>query len=276
MTGGDSYRDFEKHNCCVIIPTYNNASTLPGVIEAVSRYTDRIIVVNDGSTDGTAEILEKVPGIKIVAFPANRGKGMALRKGFKEAVAGGYDNAVTIDSDGQHFADDIPAFFEKLDAAPGSLIVGARNMDQSSVPGKSSFGHRFSNFWYRFETGIALPDTQSGFRLYPVKKMDALHFFTTKYEFEIEVLVKSAWAGIPVTSVPIKVFYAEKGKRVSHFRPFRDFSRVSFLNTWLVLLALLWYIPKRWLTGLKKKTSGRLSGTLSPIQTSPYLSNPLR
>ena len=248
---------FEKHNCCVLIPTYNNAGTLESVINDVLAYTNRIVIVNDGSTDDTKNVLKKFPHLNLVSFPTNQGKGMALRAGFKEAVALGYDKAITIDSDGQHYADDIPAFFENLDTQPDALIVGARNMSAEGIPGKSSFGHKISNFWFHFETGINLPDTQSGFRLYPVRELSRMNFFTTKYEFEIEVLVRASWAGIPVVSVPVKVFYAPGKERVTHFRPFTDFTRVSILHTWLVILTALWFFPQRFFNRIKKKTSGR-------------------
>jgi uncharacterized protein (DUF2062 family) len=130
-----------------------------------------------------------------------------------------------------------------VEEVPNSLIIGARNMTVDNVPGKSTFGNKFSNFWFWVETGIKLPDTQSGYRLYPVQKLKKIFFFTTKFEFEIEVIVKSAWRGIPVISVPVKVYYAPKEERVSHFRPGKDFVRISFLNTYLVFLAALLWRP---------------------------------
>jgi len=249
---------FEKYNCCVIIPTYNNSKTLKGVIESVLEFTSRIIVVNDGSTDETRNILAGFTGIQVLNFTENRGKGLALRKGFKEAVAMGYDRVITLDSDGQHFASDIPVFLKKLEENPDFLIVGARNMTGESIPGKSSFGHKISNLSFHFETGINLPDTQSGFRLYPVQLLDKLKFFTTKYEFEIEVLVKASWDGILVESVPIHVFYAKGKERITHFRPLTDFTRVGLLHTWLIILTFLWYFPQRFLNRIKKKTSGEI------------------
>ncbi|NVO01701.1 MAG: DUF2062 domain-containing protein [Bacteroidetes bacterium] len=239
--------------CCVIIPTYNNNLTLAKVIEDVLVYSQNVIVVNDGSTDNTLEIIKSFPNIDFITYELNQGKGYAMRKAFKYAVSKGFEYAITIDSDGQHFAKDIPAFLQKIEEVPNSIIIGDRNMSQEGIPGKSSFGNRFSNFWYRFETGIKLPDTQSGYRLYPIKLMEKIRFFTKKYEFEIEVIVKAAWRGINVTAVPISVFYAPKETRISHFRPFKDFSRVSFLNTYLVILAILWYKPFGFLRKLKKE-----------------------
>ena len=253
MTDLDSYREkFVQLNCCVIVPTYNNSKTVAKVISDVLEYTDDVIVVNDGATDNTPEIIAGFGNkIQLVNFSENKGKGAALRQGFKYAVSKGYRYAITIDSDGQHFAKDIPAFLTKIESEPDSLIVGARNMNQDSVPGKSSFGHKFSNFWYNFETGIQLPDTQSGYRLYPVALLSGMHFFTTKFEFEIEVIVRAAWKGIPVTSVPVSVYYGSE--RISHFRPGKDFTRISILNTVLVLIAVLYIKPRDFFRKLKKK-----------------------
>lgn len=239
-------------NGCVIIPTYNNEKTLRRVLDNTLEFTDEIIVINDGSTDSTAEILKEYSPIKIIHLPKNQGKGMALRTGFKEALKLGFDYAITIDSDGQHFPEDISVFVEEIHKNGEALLIGDRNMEQEGIPGKSSFGNRFSNFWYRFETGIKLSDTQSGFRLYPILRMKNLKFFTRKFEFEIEVIVKAAWAGIPVKNVPIQVLYDES-ERVSHFRPFKDFTRISLLNTWLVFLALIYYKPKSYFNSFKKK-----------------------
>ncbi len=249
-----SYREeFDLLRLCVIIPTYNNAATLGEVIRSVSAYTGNIIVVNDGSTDQTAKVLEGFDDIIIVSHERNRGKGLALRKGFARALEEGYDHAITIDSDGQHFASDLPLFIDKLKQEGPALIMGARNMDQASVPGKSSFGNRFSNFWFRVETGINCPDTQTGYRLYPVGLLRRTRFFTRKYEFEIEVLVRAAWKGIPIKWVPVQVYYAPEGTRVSHFRPFKDFSRISILNTILVLVAFLYIKPRNFFRSLFSK-----------------------
>ena len=244
---------FNQYRTCVIIPTYNNDSTLSAVIADVEQYTSNIIVVNDGSTDNTAIILASLPHIDIISYSKNKGKGWALRKGFEKAVESGYTHAITIDSDGQHFAGDLPVFMDKLQLAEDAIIIGARNMNQSSVPGKSSFGYKFSNFWFKIETGINAPDTQSGYRLYPVALMKDIHFFTRKYEFEIEVLVRAAWKRIKIESVPVLVYYAQKEKRISHFRPFKDFFRISVLNTFLVLIAFLYIKPRNFFRSIFKK-----------------------
>jgi glycosyltransferase involved in cell wall biosynthesis len=265
----DRFRDL---NVCVVVPTYNNATTLGIVLKSILHYTDRIIVVNDGSTDATADVLEKFPAVEVVGYKQNQGKGYALRKGFRRSVERGYAYAITIDSDGQHFADDLPRFLDKLTGHHHAIIIGSRNMAQASVPGKSSFGNKFSNFWFWVETGIRRNDTQSGYRLYPVRALDRIAFFTKKFEFEIEVLVRAAWNGIEVLEVPVKVFYAEKASRISHFRPFRDFTRISILNTFLVLVAFLYIKPRDFLRRLKKKISDRSLASLSWIRVNRILS----
>jgi glycosyltransferase involved in cell wall biosynthesis len=234
----------ERLRVCMLVPTYNNAATLVPLLNELEAVHAVIIVVNDGSTDETEKLLSGFPGVQSISYSPNRGKGFALRKGFQAAIEKGFDYAISIDSDGQHFTKDLGQFLDKLENNPGSLIIGARNMEQSTVPGKSSFGHRFSNFWYRVETGIALPDTQSGYRLYPVSRLQKMIFFTRRFEFEIEVIVRAAWAGIPVLYVPVGVYYPPPEERVSHFRPVVDFTRISILNTVLVFVSFLYIKPR--------------------------------
>lgn len=239
---------------CIIIPTYNNEKTLEGVISATTDITRDVIVVNDGSNDSTEEILKKYDDLKIISYPSNKGKGYAIRKGFEKATAEGYDYAITIDSDGQHFPEDIHKFLDKSKEDPGSLIVGDRNLKAESLSGGSSFANKFSNFWFRFLTGTNLEDTQTGYRLYPLKSLENMRFFTSKYEFELEVLVRAAWRGVNVTSIPVRVFYPSREERVSHFRPFKDFARISILNTAFVLIALLYVKPFNFFKYLNRET----------------------
>lgn len=241
--------------CCVIIPTYNNRNTLRRVIDGVLRYASgqEVIVVNDGSTDDTASILAGYGArIRVLDNAVNKGKGFSLRKAFAEAIRLGFENAITIDSDGQHLPSDIPLFIDAAIQNPGALLMGSRNMEQEGVPGKSSFGNKFSNFWFKFETGLTLPDTQTGFRLYPLGPLKSMSLFTTKFETEIEVIVKMAWKDVPIVPINIQVIY-DKNERVTHFRPFRDFTRISILNTWLVTLTLVYYLPRRLFRYIKKK-----------------------
>jgi len=236
---------------CVIVPTYNNQKTLKKVLDSILEFTPNVIIVNDGSTDETPEILKHYSQLTQIHHPNNIGKGRALRNGFRKAIEMQFEYAITIDSDGQHFASDIPNFIAAIQEEPNSLLIGSRNMTQENVPKKSSFGNKFSNFWFKFETGIKLDDTQSGFRLYPLQLLPK-KFYTNKFEFEIEVIVRAAWKGIVVKNIPIQVLY-DPAERVSHFRPFRDFTRISILNTVLVTNALLYIKPRDFFRKAKKK-----------------------
>lgn len=237
--------------CAVLIPTYNNSTTIAKVIEDVKEYADEIIVVNDGSTDNTSEILSTTKDIRVIEYTQNQGKGYALKLGLSKAHEWGFRYAITIDSDGQHYADDIPVFIKRIEEAPDSLLIGARNLTADNMPSKNTFANKFSNFWYKVETGQKLTDTQSGFRLYPLDKLQNVRLITRRYEFEVEIIVRAAWRGVNVENVPIKVYYPPEEERVSHFRPLRDFTRISILNTVLVLYALLFYYPWNFLRHLK-------------------------
>lgn len=229
----------------VIIPTYNNEKTLAAVIDDVGTYIEDIIVVNDGCTDDTADILSRYPDITVITHPVNKGKGTALKHALIHARKAGYRYAITIDSDGQHFASDIPVFMEAIAQEPDTLLVGARNLTSENMPGKNTFANKFSNFWFTLETGLKLQDTQSGYRLYPLHRMKIDRFYyTAKYEFELEALVFAAWGGIKVHNIPVHVYYPPQEERISHFRPFRDFTRISLLNTVLVLITFLWIYPR--------------------------------
>ncbi len=244
----------QQLGCCVLIPTYNNEKSLARVLKDVLDYTSNIIVVNDGATDNTKEILKEFPEVEQIHFKKNQGKGKALMSGFKKALEKGYQFSITIDSDGQHFAEDIPVFLDALEEEPNKniLYIGARNMNQADVPGKSSFGNKFSNFWFWFETGTWLQDTQCGFRLYPLREIDKLRLYTPKFEFEIEVIVKAAWQGTLVKNVPVKILYDDVD-RVSHFRTVPDFTRISILNTWFVLVTIFYIKPRDFFRKIKKK-----------------------
>lgn len=246
-----TYRDrVAALNCVVIIPTYNNQATIAKVIADVKEYAEDIIVVNDGSTDSTSEILSKIDGIRLIEYAENKGKGYALKLALKRATEWGFRYAITIDSDGQHYADDIPTFVERIEQVPDSLLIGERNLTADNMPAKNTFANKFSNFWYKVETGKNLADTQSGFRLYPLDKLRNIHFITRRYEFEVEIIVRAAWRGVNVENVPIKVYYAPNEQRVSHFRPLQDFTRISILNTVLVIYAILFYYPWRFIRSL--------------------------
>jgi glycosyltransferase involved in cell wall biosynthesis len=254
MPGDIEIRKLAKDlKCCVVVPTYNNSGTLVSVIEDISDYIEDIIIVNDGSTDNTDELLRSVNSAKVISYMPNRGKGFALRKGFRFASENGFRYAVTIDSDGQHRGSDIGAFLNKLKQFPGSLIIGSRLLKQENMPGGNTFANKFSNFWFHLQTGTRLPDTQSGFRLYPLDKLSGMHFVTNRYEAELEILVRASWKGISVVDVPISVYYPPVSERITHFRPYKDFIRISILNTFLTLIALLYQYPRKLIKASGKK-----------------------
>ncbi|MDR0863630.1 MAG: glycosyltransferase family 2 protein [Candidatus Symbiothrix sp.] len=231
-------------NICVIIPTYNNQRYLPRVLDAVLNYSMPVIVVNDGSTDATQVILAHYQSqINIVSYSPNKGKGYALSRGFDKAEELGFSHAITMDSDGQHLAEDLPLFVEAIKNNPGAMIIGSRSLKQKNMPEKNTFANRFSNFWFTVQTGIQLPDTQTGFRLYPFKQMKGMRPFTSRYEAELELLVRAAWRNIPLIPIPIQVYYPEKNARITHFRPGIDFLRISLLNTVLVFVAVFYGYP---------------------------------
>lgn len=247
-------------NYCVLIPTYNNALTLEDVILGVLKFTLNIIVVNDGSTDNTATILERYKGrIHVVSYDKNRGKGAALKEGFRKAEELGYEYAITIDSDGQHFPTEIPKFVAAVEPGQNILIIGNRNMTGENIPSKSIFGRKFSNFWVKLETGLELHDTQSGYRLYTIKPINRYYYFTNRYDFEIESLVRWVWSGYPVKVVTIDVYYPPPEERISHFKAFKDNFRISILNTVLVLFTLAYMLPKRLIKKMMKNEAKQIS-----------------
>ncbi len=229
------------------------------VLSEVLQYTRNLIVVNDGSTDKTPEILNSFPEITRINFTENKGKGKALLAGFKKAEQLGYHHAITIDSDGQHFAEDMPSFLTELEANNQEpiLIIGSRKMDDPEVPNTSSFGNKFSSFWVWIETGINLEDTQCGLRLYPLQVVNNIKLLTPKFEFEIEIIVKTAWRKIPVKNIPVKVLY-DPEERVTHFRPVVDIVRITLLNIWFVIYAFLFVIPQKRIRQIKEKGSKRI------------------
>lgn len=235
----------KTHKICVVVPTYNNAGTLKHVIDDILEYADDIIVVNDGSTDSTDAILDAIDSVTVVHHHVNKGKGAALKSSFRRAIESGFDYAITIDSDGQHFAKDIPLFVKAIVEHPGAFVIGARDLTNVDINGKSSFANKFSNFWFRVQTGKNLRDTQTGYRAYPLGRLHGLNILTSRYEAELELLVLAAWNGVDIISIPIHVYYPPQSERISHFKPGLDFTRISILNTILCFGALLYGIPVR-------------------------------
>lgn len=238
----------EENEVCAVIPTYQNAKTLLKVVTDVHRVVDTVFVVDDGSNDGTAALLDKATGNerpeKVLTHPKNCGKGAALKTGLTYARQQGFRYAVTVDADGQHRADDIPALLKAVEEEPDALAIGSRGLQHENMPAKSTFANRFSNFWFALQTLQRLPDTQSGLRVYPLRCLHGLRWMSARYEAELTLLVFSAWAGVKLLPVPVSVYYPPRDQRVTHFRPGRDFTRISVLNTLLCFLMVVYGWPR--------------------------------
>lgn len=237
---------------CALIPVYNSENHIVDVINSVLQYTDNLIVVNDGSTDGTLDAIKPFRSLKsvrfeLISYAKNHGKGYALQQGFQRALKLGFTHTITLDADGQHLASDIPTLIRKTEANPNALIVGSRKFDSPNMPPGNVFANKFSNFWFTVQTGKSLPDTQTGFRVYPLQKMKKMHLFTSRYEAELEILVRCAWRNIPLISQPINVHYPPANERLSHFRGKKDFLRISVLNTILCFFAVVYGYPSMFL-----------------------------
>ncbi len=258
MTPEDVKNYLKENKIALLIPTYNNAQTLESVIAEAMQYSETVILVNDGSTDETDEILSRwKEKLQLVSYTPNKGKGNALKEGFLKAKALGIESVITLDSDGQHKFSDLPLFVEAHKENSEAFIIGSRSFDNPNMPSGNNFANRFSNFWFHIQTLQKLPDTQTGYRLYPLKNIGFITPFNKRYEAELEILVRCAWKLVPLKPISIHVYYPPKEERVSHFRPGKDFFRISVLNTFLCLLAIVYGYPSmaiRWMVR-KFKTS---------------------
>ena len=211
----------------IVIPVYNHAGQIGDVIEKAKRMGWPLFVVDDGSTDGTYERIKDIPGVTLVRHDRNRGKGAALLTGFV-AAAPLADWAVTLDGDGQHEPEDAYNLMRAVPPRMRPIVVGRREgMEERHVPWKSRFGRAFSNFWVRASGGPRIGDSQSGFRLYPLPEVLLLKVKARRFQFEVEILAKARWKGIPVREAPVRVSYPPAGGRISHYRGFVDFFRNS-------------------------------------------------
>lgn len=231
---------------CALIPTYNNVGTVADIVRRTLRFLP-VIVVADGPTDGSLEAVQAIEDerLVVVSYAPNRGKGYALKQGLMKAKELGYTHVLTLDSDAQHYPEDIPALLRMSAVRPEAIIVGSRGLVHDNMPGKNTFANKFSNFWFALQTFHPLPDTQTGFRIYPLEHLHGLRLMTNRYEAELLLLVFSAWADTPLIPVPIRVYYPPREERVSYFRPAKDFTRISILNTILCVLALVYGLPRR-------------------------------
>lgn len=236
-----------QNTIAVVIPTYNNGGTVADIATAARQMVSTVIVVNDGSTDSTAQCLAQTENIEIVTLPSNSGKGAALRAGFARARELGCSHAITVDADGQHLTSDIPGFCTAIVQEPDTLWIGNRVIpaDNTPQPPRSRFGARVGAFWYRFHTGLRIHDTQCGFRAYPLRLIEALNRRTDKYEYELDLLIRAAWRKTAVQELPIHLKYLPPQHRVSHFRPVRDFLRIGGVNSKAALTRI--FMPWRFI-----------------------------
>lgn len=244
----------------VVVPVFNHSHTLRQVVEGVLAMHPHVLVVDDGSTDMPA-----LPGAPLhattianAAHPLhglcvhylrhehNKGKGVAITTAAAAAAQLGFSHIVTIDADAQHNPQELPVFFAACQQNPLAIVVGTRNFATENVPASSRFGRAFSNFWFKLQTGHPIGDSQSGFRAYPLAILQVIHCAEAHYSFEIEVLVRAAWAGFAVVDVPISVHYPPQAQRVSHFKPLLDNIRISLLNTRLTFRSLMPWPHKKY------------------------------
>lgn len=213
----------------IVIPFYNHAGTLQDIVKKALSVNEDVIVVDDGSDEKASDILQGF-NVHIIRHERNMGKGAATLTGAQEARRLGMTHIVTIDADGQHDPADLKGFYHLLHEDENAILVGKRIFKKGNVPGVSQFGRRFSNFWFRLQTSQALGDTQSGFRVYPLAVLEKLKLREKRFSFEVEVLVRAAWAGVKIKEVEISVFYPSPEERISHFRIFKDNLLISILN----------------------------------------------
>jgi uncharacterized protein (DUF2062 family) len=221
---------------CIVIPCYNHPATVAKVVRAASAHC-AVFVVDDGSTVP----LPEMPGT-LVRLPRNQGKGAALRAGFRRAFDDGFTHAITMDADDQHSADDLPKFLEAAATHPDALIVGIRDFFAAACPTHRRRSNAVSTFWFRVETGVRLGDTQCGFRCYPLALTQKVRARSERYAFELEFMVRAAWIGVPIISVPVVCTYRPEQIRQSHFRPVVDLARITTMNIRLVLQS--WCVPR--------------------------------
>jgi glycosyltransferase involved in cell wall biosynthesis len=207
---------------CVVVPALDAEASLPGVVEglrdAVPELGARIVVVDDGSRDATSEVAERL-GCRVVKHAENRGKGAALRSGFAAAQEDGREIALTVDADGQHPAGEARRVLFASDD-PHALVLGIRNLGRDGAPRQNRFSNGISNFFLSRFAERPLRDTQCGLRRYPIERTLALGARGEGYDFEAEVLLRAAWAGVSIVEQPVRVVYPED--RVTHFHVVRD------------------------------------------------------
>ncbi len=211
----------DRHSVCAIIPAHNAQTSIGEVIDRTKEHLGRVIVVNDGSTDGTEEVAQE-RGVEIVSLPSNRGKGYALRQGFSLALTNGCRAVLTLDADGQHDPEDIPNFLQAHRADSRAILIGSRMAQADRFPRQRYYSNRTAAFFISKALGQVLEDTQCGYRLYPVEALRSIPLTTSRFQTETEVLLRAVRRGIPLNSVPVKNIYLNGNAPPSNFRPVTD------------------------------------------------------
>lgn len=225
-----------------VIPFYNEAKTVAGIVERVAKHVDHVVVVDDGSTDGSAETLSGLD-VHMVRHPVNRGKGASLLSGIDAARQLGAKFVISVDADGQHSPEYIPELLKKAEAE--TLVVGAREPTTDPMPPVRRFANRTANFFISWASGCWIQDTQCGFRIYPVSVIDRVPLHRQRrsgFVMESEVLIEACRAGYSIASVPIPALYASVLQRPSHFRPGYDVTAIVFMVA-AKLLSRAMYFP---------------------------------
>ena len=214
-----------RTDIAALIPAYQAEPTVGTVVAGARAHLARVLVVDDGSADATPA-RAAAAGAEVLRHEGNAGKGAAIVTGLRALAATGVGRALTLDADGQHLADEIPTLLAASDATPGGIVVGVRLKEGHAIARANRFGNWIADSLLRLIAGRPLPDTQCGFRIYPVAATLALGAGGQRYEFETEILLRAARRGVPIVGVPVRVHYPPIAERVSHYRPWVDTLRI--------------------------------------------------
>ncbi len=225
-----------KYDVIAVVPTLNNDKTIQGVVDDILSYGYKVIVVDDGYANPLENILQKHSDVFIIRHKTNKGKGEAILSGAKKAKELGFEYFVTLDGDAQHKASEIKKLQNTI-SKDNQIVIGARNFDIANVPNGSKFGRWFSNFWACWDTGYKITDSLSGFRIYPTSILN-LSYKASKFDWEMEVLVRHAWAGNEIVEAVIECYYPKAQERVSHFRKFEDTMAIVWVH--VQMLPIKW------------------------------------